>query len=177
MATASRIENSGELVENKVLVEHLATKDRLIQKGFGELKSRALVLDLREALYLLEKSKLKIKHHGKAVTGRSLRSMAAKKEKNFYKKFVVFSDLWDRGYVVKTGFKFGFDFRVYPKGKRPGEEHSQWVVEVKTQDEQFKMPELSRFVRMAQTLHTTPLVAIVDSENEINYYQLGRLVP
>ncbi|MFH0954888.1 MAG: tRNA-intron lyase [Candidatus Micrarchaeota archaeon] len=172
-------DNSAELVENKVLIEHRPSQDRLHQKGFGERKERHLVLDLKEALYLLEKEKLKItiQKNGKRVSARQLRTIAGKKEKNFFKKFVVFSDLRSRGYVVKTGFKFGFDFRVYPKGKRPGEAHTQFVIEVKTQDEFLKMPEFSRLVRMAQTLHTAPLVAIVDAENEINYYSVGRLVP
>ncbi len=174
-----KADNSAELIENKVVVEDQKSRDRLWQKGFGERKERHLVLDLKEALYLLEKTKLKItiKKNNKTVTPKQLRQIAGKREKNFFKKFVVFSDLRDKGYVVKTGFKFGFDFRVYPKGKRPGEEHSQWVIEVKTQDEQFKMPELSRLVRMSQTLHTIPLVAIVDAENEVNYYSVARLVP
>lgn len=174
-----KADNTAELVENKVLVEHRPSQDRLWQKGFGERKERHLVLDLKEALYLLEKEKLKIKikKHGKIVSAKALRTLAAKKEKHFFKKFTVFSDLRSRGYVVKTGFKFGFDFRVYPKGKKAGEAHTQWVIEIKTQDEFLKMPEFSRLVRMAQTLHTTPLVAVVDSENEVNYYSVSRMVP
>ncbi|MBU0635416.1 tRNA-intron lyase [Candidatus Micrarchaeota archaeon] len=104
-------------------------------------------------------------------------AVGTRRESGFYKKFVVFKELREKGFVVKTGFKFGFDFRVYPRGKRPGEAHSQWVIEVKNQEEKMKMPELSRFVRMAQTLHTKALLAIVDAENEINYYELSRLVP
>lgn len=167
----------GELVENKVIVESRPSQDRLWQKGFGERKPDHLVLDLKEALFLLEKKKISIKKRGKAVSKKQLLGIATRRENSFFKKFVVFKDLREKGFVVKTGFKFGFDFRVYPKGKRPGEEHSQWVIEVKNQEEKFSMPELSRFVRMAQTLHTKPLVAVVDAENEINYYEFGRMVP
>ena len=125
----------------------------------------------------MEKKKLSVKKNGKTVSKKQILAIGTRRENGFYKKFVVFSDLRDKGYVVKTGFKFGFDFRVYPKGKKPGEEHSQWVIEVKNQEEKFAMPELSRFVRMAQTLHTKALVAIVDAENETNYYEMARLVP
>lgn len=170
-------QNKGELVENKIIVDERPSQDRLWQKGFGERKTDHLVLDLKEALYLTEKNKLKIKKRGKAVLKKQLLAIGTRRENGFFKKFVVFKELRDKGFVVKTGFKFGFDFRVYPKGKRPGEAHSQWVIEVKNQEEKLAMPELSRFVRMAQTLHTQALVAIVDAENEINFYEMKRLVP
>lgn len=166
-----------EIVENKIMIEARPSIDRLWQKGFGERKPDHLVLDVKEALFLLEKNKIKLKKRGKAVSKKALLAIGVKREKHFYKRYQVFKDLRDKGFVVKTGFKFGFDFRVYPKGKKPGEAHTQWVIEVKNQEEFFKMPELSRFVRMAQTLHTKPIVAVVDAENEINYYEFGRLVP
>ncbi|MBU1931051.1 tRNA-intron lyase [Candidatus Micrarchaeota archaeon] len=172
-----KAQNTAELVENKIIVEERSSMDRLWQKGFGEKKSSHLILDVKEALFLLEKKKIAIKKNGKAISKKKLLAVGTRRESGFYKKFVVFKELREKGFVVKTGFKFGFDFRVYPRGKRPGEAHSQWVIEVKNQEEKMKMPELSRFVRMAQTLHTKALLAIVDAENEINYYELSRLVP
>ncbi|MDO8624610.1 MAG: tRNA-intron lyase [Candidatus Diapherotrites archaeon] len=165
-----------ELVGNKVLVFARAETDRLHQKGFGERKEGHLVLDLFEALYLLDKKRISIIAKGKKLSSSALRALGQQSEDRFFKKFVVFSDLRERGFVVKTGFKFGFDFRVYPRGKKPGEAHTEFVVEVKGQGEKLSMPHLSRMVRMSQTLHTQCLVAVVDSENEINYYSMSRLV-
>ncbi len=166
------------LAENKVIVSEKNIRDQLIQKGFGERKERELVLDLHEALYLTEKGKLTVKDSkGKKVDKKKLLAIGEKKDKKFYSKQLVFKDLRDRGYCVRTGFKFGFDFRVYPRGKKPGEEHSQWVVDIKTQSEKLGMTGLSRMVRLAQNLKTIAIQAIVDSEDEINYYEIKRLVP
>lgn len=163
---------------NKVIVSEQRLRDQLIQKGFGERKEKTLVLDLHEAIFLLDKDKLAIRDtKEKKVSEKKLWAIGEKHEKNFYTKQQVFNDLRSRGYCVKTGFKFGFDFRVYPRGKKPGEEHSQWVVEVKTQGEKIGMRELSRMVRLSQNLHTIVIVAIVDSEDEINYYETKRIVP
>ena len=96
---------------------------------------------------------------------------------NFFSKFLVFRDLREKGYCVKTGFKFGFDLRVYPRGKKPGEEHTQWVIKVAEQSERFSMPEYSRMVRIAQNLHTMLLIAIVDAEGDINFYEAKRVLP
>ena len=166
------------LVQNKALVEKKRLESQLQQKGFGERAGQEFVLDLKEALYLLEKKKLTLKDkNGKKVSRKGLLRLAERKEKGFYSKFIVFRDLRDRGFCVKTGFKFGFDFRVYPRGKKPGQAHTKWVVHVATQDERITMPALSRMVRLAGNIRTVLLLAVVDSENDINYYSLERVTP
>ena len=89
----------------------------------------------------------------------------------------MYSDLRERGYVVKTGFKFGFDLRVYPKGKKPGEAHTQWVITVKGQNDKINFIELSRKVRLSGNIKTKLMFAVVDSENDINYYETIRVTP
>ena len=166
------------LVQNKVVVEKRRLQDQLQQKGFGERSEREYVLDLFEALYLLEKKDLSIKDlQGKKVSKKKLLEHGAAKDKKFYSKFLVFCNLREKGFCVKTGFKFGFDFRVYPRGKKPGQAHTQWVVNVSTQNEKFDMTGLSRMVRLSGNVRTEMLFAVVDSENDINYYKVERITP
>ena len=163
---------------DKVLVFERKQRDQLANKGYGERKPGELVLDLFEAIYLAEKEKLVVAdRQGNALPREELMKAGEKKNKRFYPVYLVFADFRDRGFVVKTGFKFGFDLRVYPRGKKPGEAHSAYVVSVATQNEKFTMPELSRMVRMAGTLKTQLLQAVVDNEDAINYYVLGRMTP
>lgn len=166
------------LTGQKVIVSEKKLGDQLTQKGFGERKQNRVILDLKEALYLLEKKKIEVKNtEDKKLGFERLLKIAAKKEKSFHSKLVVYSDLREKGYCVKTGFKFGFDLRVYPRGKKPGQAHTQWVVKVAEQAERFSMPEYSRMIRLAQNLNTLPLIAIVDSEDDINYYEAKRILP
>jgi len=166
-----------ELTGSKVVVYAPGLRDQLYEKGFGERKGKIQVLDLFETLYLLERDKLPLYLKGKKASSRMVLSLALKEDPLFFKRFVVYSDFREKGFVIKTGFKFGFDFRVYPRGKRPGEAHTQFVVDVKSQGERLSMPGLSRMVRLSQNLHTVCLQAVVDSENDINYYSLARIVP
>ena len=166
------------LVGDKIIVKDKKLKDQLIQKGFGEKKEKEFVLDLIEAFYLLEKEKIELEDsEGKKVKEEELLKAGSKKEKEFYNVFLVYRDLRDRGFVVKTGFKFGFDLRVYPRGKKPGEEHTQWVIPVLSQNQKVNMKELSRMVRLSGNIKTILLVAVVDSENDINYYEVKRITP
>lgn len=166
------------LYSNKVVVFEKKVKDLLIPKSFGEKKDSQLILDLKESLYLLKREKLSVEdQEGKSISFEELLNFAQKKEKNFYNKLIVYTDLRERGYVVKTGFKFGFDFRVYPRGKKPGEEHSQWVIHVASQDEQISIPNFSRMVRLSGNLKTELLIGVVDSEDDVNYYSTKRITP
>lgn len=165
------------LIGNKIVIKEKKTKDLLIQKGFGDKKDSELVLDLLEATYLTEKNKLNVSFESKTIHLEQLLELGQKKDKNFYNKLIVFKDLRERGFVVKTGFKFGFDLRVYPRGKKPGEEHTQWVIKVATQDEKITMTEYSRMIRLSGNIKTTLLLAIIDSENDINYYETKRITP
>ena len=167
------------LIDDKVVLRNKRLSDALRQKGFGELKGRELVLDLFEGLYLLEKEKFAIEDSKteKGLNEEEVLKYALKKIKEFYLKYQVFKDLRERGFVVKTGFKFGFDFRVYPRGKKPGEAHSQWCINVSGQQDKYNFIELSRMVRLAGNLKTKFLNAVIDSENEINYYEIGRITP
>ena len=161
---------------SKIIVMEKKEKDPLIEKGYGEKKEAALLLDLYEALYLLEKKKITVEGaKGKMLKPKDLISSA--KEKNFYNKYIVFKDLRERGLVTKTGFKFGFDFRVYPRGKKMGEAHSQWVIAVKGQERTCSWHDFSRMVRLAGNLRTTFLQAVVDSEGQVNYYEIKRVTP
>ncbi len=167
------------LVEGKVILRDKKLADQLRQRGYGEQKGNELAMDLFEGLYLIEKEKFRIEDQktGKSVSGEDFIKHAAKKEKDFYTKYQVFSDLRERGFIVKTGFKFGFDFRVYPRGKKPGEAHTQWCVNVATQSDRASFTEMSRMVRLAGNLKTKLLNAVVDSENQVNYYEVTRITP
>ena len=166
-----------ELIQNKVIVDEKKKRDQLMQKGFGEKQGKELVLDLKEGLFLLEKKKIDVKKAGKKLSAKKLREYAAAREARFYSKYIVFKDLRERGYCVKTGFKFGFDFRVYPRGKRPGQAHSKQVIKVFTQDDGKSMIELSRMVRLSGNIKTIFTAAVVDSENDVNYYTIQRITP
>ncbi len=170
--------NFVHLFENKGVVEDASLKGVLVEKGFGESKGRSLVLDLFETLFLLKSGKIVVlDKKDKQVGEKKIFSVALEGDKSFYSKFAVYSDLREKGYCVKTGLKFGFDFRVYPRGKKMGEEHSQYVIHVASESEKLSMPQLSRIARLSANLHTLALVAVIDSEDCVNYYSLERVLP
>jgi tRNA-intron endonuclease len=172
---------SGKLLVNKVTVN----KDygELVEKNFGKKHEGRVELAFTEALYLLDKSRIKITRDGKSYNFRKLMEFAIKKDKRLHEKYIVYKDLRDRGLVVKTGFKFGCDFRVYrrgvgvKRGPKKAEEHTKWIVFTVPEDYKCAFQELSRAVRLAHSIRARMLWAIVDNESDVTYMEVVRIKP
>ena len=71
-----------------------------------------LILDLIEGFYLLSKSKIKIYRDKKSVTEKEMLEICRKEHHNFDKKYTVYRNFRDKGYIVNPGIKFGCDFAI-----------------------------------------------------------------
>ena len=181
----------GELIEKRVIIWEKDSLYLYDEKGFGkpqpEDKPKRLELDLVEATYLLEKGKLKIyvKENGrkKYVDLSFMFEYGAKEMLDFHSAYVVYKDLRERGYLVKSGFKFGTIFRVYgrgvklKRGPKAPHEHTKWIVHPVAEEAAFSLPEMARAVRLAHNIRATMLWAVVDRENGVTYYQITRITP
>lgn len=177
----------GELIENRVIVYGKDGLDFYDENGYGKPLEDRLELALVEATFLLKKGKLKVF----SLKGKKrilwkfdgFYKYAVERETEFHQKFIVFSDLRDRGYLVKTGFKFGTHFRVYERGvklkrgPKAAHEHTKFVVHAISEEDRFSYPELSRATRLAQNIRAKMVWAVVDSENDVTYYIIQRITP
>jgi len=169
------------LLVNKLIVGR--NFDELAGKAYGKVAGKRLELALVEALYLSEKERIEVIKNKKKIKFKELLSHGLTLDPRLHEKYVVYSDLRERGLVVKTGFKFGCDFRVYQRGvgvkkgpKGPGE-HTKWIVYVIPEDYTCAFQELSRAVRLAHSIRARMLWSIVDNENDVTYYEVLRLKP
>jgi len=171
------------LTEEKITVTDQELKKELQEKGYGEKTHEEeisdLVLSPEETLYLKEKRKdFKVKDpEGKELTKKELKKQFTTRNDEFPRKYAVYRDLRDRGFCVKTGFKFGSHFRVYKRGEKPGDGHAKWLVHAVPEEYECSFPELSRSVRLAQNVKKTMMYAIVDKEQDITYYKIKRITP
>jgi tRNA-intron endonuclease len=181
----------GELIENRVIIWNTDAISLYDESGYGkplpENSPNRLELELVEAAYLLEKGKLKVfkKEDGKKkkINFQKLMEIGVKSINQFHSQFIVYRDLRERGYLVKTGYKFGTHFRVYERGvklkrgpKAP-HEHTKWIVHAVPEESAFSLPEMSRAVRLAHNIRATMLWAVIDKESDVTYYLISRLTP
>lgn len=155
-----------------ILIEEGSKKPiALNQKSyFGKIEGNVLELSLIEACYLMEKGRLDIYKNNKKCKFNNILNLI--KEKDSYGKFVVFKDLKDRGYIIRTGFKYGSEFRIYSRGHSPGEGHSDFLVKIFFENDNIPAMNFASYVRVSHGVNKNLLIAIVDEDFDITYYNV-----
>ncbi len=181
----------GQLIENRVIIWNPEAVILYDESGYGkpqpEENPNRLELELVEAAYLLEKGKIKVfaTENGKKkkIDFKKIIEIGNATTNQFHTQYIVYKDLRDRGYLVKTGLIFGAHFRLYERGvklkrgpKAP-HEHTKAVIHCVPEEAAFSLPEMSRAVRLAHNIRATFWWAVVDRENKVTYYEIKRITP
>ena len=139
----------------------------------GEKLGEKIQYSLSEALYLVEKKKMEVYQKTKKLSFNQLTEKFQKIDKNIQVKYSVFKDLRDKGYIVKTALKFGADFRVYSKGIKPGQDHAKWILYPVKESQKLTWHDFAAKNRVAHSTKKNLLIAIVDEENDVTYYEIS----
>lgn len=140
---------------------------------FGEKVGGRIEYLMVEALFLIEEKKMEAYLGEKELGFDDLLLKIKKKDKSIEGKLVVFRDLRKKGYIVKTALKFGAEFRVYDKGIKPGEDHAKWVLYIVKENDQLKWHDFTAKNRIAHSTRKNLLLAIVDEERDVSYYEVN----
>lgn len=171
------------IIPNPLLSTQESTQDierikNLSNKAFGTLLSNGrLQLSLVEALFLFEKGLIIKDGRGKTLGFEEFVRKASRIDKQFWTRYMVFKDLRNRGYVVKTALKFGADFRVYDRGIKPGEDHAKWVVFPVHESSVLTWYDFAAKNRVAHSTKKRLMIAVVDDEGDITYYEVRWIRP
>lgn len=138
-------------------------------KKIGEKQEEKIIYSIPESLYLLKKNRAEIKIRDKKIDFEKALEHFSKKDKNCFNKFLVYKSLREKGYIPKAGLKFGADFRIYDKN----EKHSKWILLIKNNNEKINLQEFSSKNRVAHSTKKKILLAIIDSEKEILFYEIN----
>ncbi|MCV0431270.1 tRNA-intron lyase [Nitrosopumilus sp.] len=165
---------NGDLVSDQVCISNKNMIHELDLKGFGEIESEKLFLKSFETLYLLYTKKLILKKGKKSIDFDFFMNMCQKIDFEILTKFLIYRDLRNRGYVVKDGFGFGFDFRVYERGHY-GEKGAKFLVFGLNEGQQEKMGTLQKKVEEITQMGKEPIIAVIDRRGEVIYYKINRM--
>jgi len=129
-----------------------------------------LILDLIEGYYLLQKSKISIYKLKKKITENEMLQICKNEYHNFDKKFLVYKNFRDKGYIVNPGIKFGCDFTVYQKG--PGIDHAPYLVQVYNTSDVISSTDVVLAGRLATTVRKQFVLAIPHGKKDVGYLAL-----
>ncbi len=185
------VDNASTKKTKKSVVKAFVTKDRVLTEvsdaaqdlyhsaGYGIILDDGRVqLSLSESLYLFEKNKIVlIDSRNKLIDKEKFIKKASRLESKFWVRYIVFKDMRNRGYIIKTALKFGADFRVYDRGVKPGEDHARWIVYPVQEGEKFTWFDFAAKNRVAHSTKKRLMMGVVDDENDVTYWEAKWIRP
>ncbi|MDP6897595.1 MAG: tRNA-intron lyase [Candidatus Nitrosopelagicus sp.] len=165
---------SAKLINEKTIVINPEMQKILAQRGFGDLQNDTLTLDSFETLYLLYNNKLELKKVNKNIIFDELIQKYIQKNDDALTRFLLYRDLRTKGYVVKDGFGFDSDFRVYEKGTY-GQKDAKFVIFAFNEGTQQKIGKLYKNIHEITQMGKEPIIAVIERRGEIIYYKINKM--
>ena len=170
-----------ELVENRIIVWDIDDSKKLFTEGYygkpiGMSKPKIeeinvpLILDLIEGLYLLENKKISITKLKQKMNIEQMTEICKKEVHEFEKKYIVYKNFRDKGYIINPGIKFGCDFAVYEKG--PGIDHAPFLIQVYNRSESITSTGIVLAGRLATTVRKQFILAIPKGKDKVDFLAL-----
>lgn len=158
------------LVKNQVTSNSSEAHTLFEKSHFGEKLNQKIIYSTCEAFFLTENNKMQIlDFRNNPLSETQLLKKFCQLDKNFPTKYTVFKNLREKGYVVKTALKFGAEFRVYEKTKNT---HSKWLCFPTQENQSLKWQDFVAKNRVAHSSKKNLLIAIVDEEADISYFEI-----
>lgn len=170
-----------ELVDNRIIVWNENDSRKLFSQGYygkpiGMPKPKLeeinvpLILDLIEGYYLLENKTITIFKDKDKITLKQMQEICNKEYHDFEKKYLVYKNFRDKGYIVNPGIKFGCDFAVYEKG--PGIDHAPYLVQVYARKDPITSTGVVLAGRLATTVRKQFILAIPKGRDQVDFLAL-----
>lgn len=107
---------------------------------------------------------------GKKITPDSILKRVIKEREYTKQLYEVYEDWREKGFVVKTGFKFGSHFRIYFPGASPAKGgkwvHSRHVLHIFPKEQKLLISEWARAVRVAHGVKKTFILCIPEMKKK-----------
>jgi len=167
-------EISAKLSKKGVRVEDPDAVAELAAKGFGVKEDGSLLLKDFEVLYLMYIKRLVVLSEDKPLTFSEMVDYALKKDPDAWTRFIVYRDLRSRGYVVKDGFGFGVDFRVYERGEHLSKP-ARYLVFSLNEGSKKGIRGFSKAVDKILEMGKEPVIAVIERRGEVIYYKVSKM--
>jgi tRNA-intron endonuclease, archaea type len=168
------IEAIHHIKEAKTIVIESKQQDQLRNKGFGEVFNKEYLLNGLESLFLLQNNKIKIYGNKKQYDFSTFLKILIKKDKKILTKYLIFRDLRSKGYVVKEGFGFGTDFRIYERGEY-NKKTSKYVSIGLNEGTNITALEFAEVVEQVEKMGKSAVIAVVERRGEVIYYKTSKM--
>jgi len=179
----------------KIQLEGIIEKDKVIisdEKGFEEFYKTSyigtidknssgqeiLTLGSVEVLLLCERHRILIwednDKNRNLYDFESLLTYFTQYDDRLWQKYIIYMDLRKRGYIVRTGYGDGLDFRVYKRGADFEKDSAKFLIFPVFEGDPIELKDLDKMSRVALSSRKDLIVATVDRLSKPIYYSVKK---
>jgi tRNA-intron endonuclease len=144
----------------------------------SENEQNILVLNPVEVLLLCERKRVILwKDNDKNKTlydFESLLTYFTQFDERLWHKYIIYMDLRKRGYIVRTGYGDGIDFRVFKRGANFENDSAKFLIYPVFEGQPIELRDLDKMSRVAMSSRKDLIVATVDRLSKPIYYSVKK---
>jgi tRNA-intron endonuclease len=179
-----KIQLEGVIEENKVIISDKNGIDEFYTTSYiGTIEKRdsdqeILVLDAIEILLLSERNRILLWEDNdkskKLYDFESLITYFIQFDERLWHKYIIYMDLRKRGYIVRTGYGDGIEFRVYKRGADFENDTAKYLIYPVFEGNPIELRDLDKMSRVALGSRKDLIVATVDRLSKPIYYSVKK---
>ncbi|MFX1444171.1 MAG: tRNA-intron lyase [Promethearchaeota archaeon] len=172
------IENDKVIISDKEGIE-----DFYLTSYIGTLEQNSngqdlLILEPMEVLLLCERRRILIwednDKNKKQYDFEKLLEYFTRYDEKLWHKYIIYMDLRKRGYIVRTGYGDGIEFRVFKRGANFEEDSAKYLIYPVYEGSPIELKDLDRISRVAMSSRKDLIVATVDRLSKPIYYSVKK---
>jgi len=178
-----KIQVEGLIENDKVIIEDSDGISEFYDGSYiGNLEmkedKKILILDPIEVLLLCERKRIIIwKDNDKKNVQydfEELLSHFSQFDKDLWQKYIIYMDLRRRGYIVRSGYGDGIEFRVYKRGADFNEDVAKYLIYPVFEGTPIELRDLDKISRVALSSRKDLVIATVDRMSKVIYYSVKK---
>ena len=179
----------------KIQLEGIIEKDKVIisdEKGFEEFYKTSYIGTIEknsngqeilslgpiEVLLLCERHRILIwednDKNRNLYDFESLLTYFTQFDERLWQKYIIYMDLRKRGYIVRTGYGDGIDFRVFKRGADFEKDSAKFLIFPVFEGDPIELRDLDKMSRVALSSRKDLIVATVDRLSKPIYYSVKK---
>jgi len=172
------IKNDKVIIYNKNGIEEFYNNSYIGTLEEDEESNEILILEPIEVLLLIERHRLLLWEENdknkEQLNFQIALQYLAQFDERLWQKYIIYMDLRKRGYLVRTGYGDGIDFRVYKRGADFEKDAAKFLIYPVFEGDPIELKDLDKISRVAMSSRKELIVATVDRLSKAIYYSVKK---
>ena len=179
-----KIQLEGRIEKDKVVITDIKGIEEFYNASYigsvekNSNRNEVLIIDAIEVLLLCERNRILLwednDKNNKLYDFESLLTYFTQFDERLWQKYIIYMDLRKRGYIVRTGYGNGIDFRVYKRGADFEKDSAKFLIFPVFEGDPIELRDLDKMSRVAMSSRKDLIVATVDRLSKPIYYSVKK---